>query len=175
MYISFRNLELPSNYKINPSNKNNIIKDIAYIKQTRDGFKELTGVSIYNNKHFKKYTFHDNILPTEIAVRYDGVPFLTKVLEIKNKEKYRVNGYTVITTTSREIVARVHLDADSHPHIDPSKKYCMPPIVSRGSFTSFRFEKLRNSLFRWNLAECYVEGVPPAEDFVLMPVFIERD
>jgi hypothetical protein len=175
MYISLKNLELPKNYTINPNNKDNLFKDIAYVKQNLGGFENLSGVTISFHEKYKEYLFHDYILPKEMAVRYDGTPFLTKILEIRNKTKYIVKSYNVIITTKEDIAVRVTLDIDDHPHVNYERKYCMPPIVSKGTFNSFRFEKLRSSLFRWNLAECYKEKIPPPEDFVLMPVFIEKE
>jgi hypothetical protein len=174
MYISFKNLELPKGYTPDPNNILRIFKDIAYVKQNLGGFEELSGVDYYNHQTHREFIFYDNILPVEVAIRRDGLTILTKVLGIENPNKYRVKSYKVITGASNSVV-RVYLDSNTHPHVDSSKKYCMPPIVSEGPFSSFRFEKLRSSLFRWNLARCYPENVPPPEDLSLMPVFTEEE
>jgi len=171
MFISFKNLALPKDYKLNPHNLDNIFRDIAYVKQRMGGFQKLEGVEYNDYENYKRYIFYDDILPNEIVTSFKKVPLLTKVVEIKNKEKYRVKKIKVYTGAENSIT-RIYLDVKFHPHVDDIKKYCAPSIVMTGSFSSFKFEKLRTSLYRWNLPRCYKENIPPIEDFILSPIFV---
>lgn len=174
MFISFKNLDLPEDYNPDPQNTKTLFSDIAYVKQKLGGFQTLESVEFNDRGHYKEYIFHDDILPIEVVIEHEKLHFLTKVLDIKNKDKYRVKNIKVITGAGDSVV-RVYLDTSLHPHVDRINKYCAPPIVMRGNFSSYRFEKLRSSLYRWNLTSCYEEHIPPKEDLTLSPVFIENE
>lgn len=173
MYISFRNLELPDRYIPSPDNVKNLIEDIAYVKQRLGGFKELVGVDFNEYEYYHEWMFYDNILPLEIVIKYEGLNLLTKIEDIRNKEKYVVRKYKVIVGADN-YVSRVYIDNKIHPHATNTGEYCIPEIVFKDKFTSFRFEKLRTSLFRWNLTNCYSEHLPQEGDFKLNPVFQEE-
>lgn len=173
MYISFKNLELPDSYVPGPLDAKKLIEDIAYVKQEMGGFKELIGVDLNEYEYYNEWIFYDYILPKEIVVNYNGVPLLTKIENINNQEKYLIKRYKVITGGGN-YVSKVYIDNKIHPHATSTGKYCFPQIVGDGKFSSFRFEKLRLSFFRWNLKSCFQDHTPQKEDFKLNPVFQEE-
>jgi hypothetical protein len=172
MYISFKNLALPNGYKPDPRNPKNIFKDLAYVKNKMGGFETLEGVEYSDKGYYKELIFYDEILPLEVVVEYKGVPFLTKVVNIKNKDKYLVKKIKVIIGAGHS-ATKIYIDCGYHPHVNLDNKYCAPQIAMSGPFTSHKFEKLRSSLYRWNLINCYPDKVPPKEDFVLSPIFVD--